>query len=140
MFPYDIDGDGVEDGCGWQQVSAGGFHSCAIDSAGAIACWGSDYYGQVSGVPAGTFTDVSAGYEYTCAIDEEGSLHCWGSDFSGESSDMPSGAFVDVSGGACAIDADGQISWEEFSAAAHMYRNAFGYAEEPSSFGAGRSE
>jgi alpha-tubulin suppressor-like RCC1 family protein len=32
-------------------VNAGYYHSCALDSAGAIECWGDDEYGQVSGAP-----------------------------------------------------------------------------------------
>jgi hypothetical protein len=32
-------------------VSAGGDHSCAFSTAGAITCWGSDDDGEVSGTP-----------------------------------------------------------------------------------------
>ena len=42
LFPYDTDGDSVPDACGWRDVGLGWAHSCAIDSAGAIHCWGID--------------------------------------------------------------------------------------------------
>jgi hypothetical protein len=33
------------------EVSGGLFHSCALDTAGDIACWGRDDSGQVSDIP-----------------------------------------------------------------------------------------
>jgi hypothetical protein len=32
-------------------VTVGEGFSCAVDSVGAIECWGNDYYGQVSNIP-----------------------------------------------------------------------------------------
>ena len=33
---------------GYQQVSAGGVHSCAVKTAGSVVCWGSNEYGNPS--------------------------------------------------------------------------------------------
>src|SRR2546428_747815 len=40
-------------GTSFTQVTAGGFHSCAVKSDGTVSCWGYDGYGQAT-PPAGT--------------------------------------------------------------------------------------
>jgi alpha-tubulin suppressor-like RCC1 family protein len=72
-------------------VAAGGSHSCAIDVAGNVACWGSNTYGQLgtgvyegSTLPAdvggleGNMVSIAAGYGHTCAESSAGRLQCWG--------------------------------------------------------------
>lgn len=34
-------------GGGIASVAAGGLHTCALTTAGAVACWGNNYAGQV---------------------------------------------------------------------------------------------
>ena len=66
IYPWDRDGDGVNEGCGWL-VSAGGRHNCGVKNDGSVECWGIDDsfsgtdYGQVSDTPSGTFESVSVG-------------------------------------------------------------------------------
>lgn len=97
------------------QVSAGGYHSCALASDGSVQCWGYNGNGQAS-APVGSFTSVSAGRYNTCAIDSDGSVHCWGDNGSGQSS-APTGSFTQVSTGwghACAVGSDGIVQcWGE---------------------------
>ena len=71
----------AHDDAGALGLSAGSFHTCAIDAAGSISCWGNDGDGRVSGPDgaAGVFTAVSAGSFHTCALDSAGSISCWGS-------------------------------------------------------------
>ena len=73
-------------------VSAGYGQSCAVTSAGAVKCWGANYYGQlgnnskefstvpvdVIGLSSGVVS-VSAGGYYTCAVTSAGAVKCWGS-------------------------------------------------------------
>jgi alpha-tubulin suppressor-like RCC1 family protein len=97
-------------------VSAGWYHSCAIDSAGAVECWGDNSSGQlgdghsnnpaqpspvgVTGLSSGV-TAVSAGGGHTCAVAAGGALKCWGENQSGQLGDgttLDSSTPVDVVG------------------------------------------
>lgn len=74
-----------------QVVSAGGSHTCALTTRGAIRCWGDNHVGQVgdgdsslrwlpaqvSGLASGV-EGISAGADYTCALTTGGAVKCWG--------------------------------------------------------------
>src|SRR6266566_5300081 len=71
-------------------VAAGGWHTCAITTAGAAYCWGLGRYGQlgngdtgVQTVPAPVagglrFTTISAGRFHTCGLTTDSIAYCWG--------------------------------------------------------------
>lgn len=91
-------------------VAAGGEHSCSLDSAGFMVCWGDDSYGQAP-APSSTYVDVATGQAHTCAVSTAGELDCWGDDSSGQAS-PPAGSYVSVSAGwdhSCALDTAGSI-------------------------------
>jgi hypothetical protein len=61
-------------------LSASWSHSCALDEAGAVACWGrsaTEYHGQAD-PPPGPFAKVDVGEELSCALDSRGRPTCWG--------------------------------------------------------------
>lgn len=81
-------------------ISAGGEHSCAIESGHAY-CWGGNGYGQFgdgfttpysgpsvaadTGAVAGKhLVRISAGYKFTCALDRRGAAYCWGQNAGGQ--------------------------------------------------------
>lgn len=96
---------------GISSISAGEIHTCAINSSGAISCWGSNNNGQigvdescgtsgialsrprsVSGLSA---TSISAGLYHTCAVREtDGALRCWGDNAYGQMGNNQSGTDV----------------------------------------------
>lgn len=76
---------------GIHAIAAGGFHTCALTSAGGVLCWGDNTHGQlgdgsntsrvtptpVSGLSSGVIAIV-AGYLHSCALTQSGSVWCWG--------------------------------------------------------------
>lgn len=89
----------------FKAISAGGEHTCALDSAGKAWCWGSDDHGQVGDGNADqsdkyapvavagdhTFATISAGWAATCAVDTAGHAWCWGEDQAGQLGDGDTG-------------------------------------------------
>lgn len=80
-------------------IALGGYHSCAVDSRGAVFCWGKNLTGQigngsvdaerriaVSGL-GDTATALSSGAEHTCTLLASGGVKCWGSNEYGQLGD-----------------------------------------------------
>lgn len=121
-------------------VAAGAQHTCAVDGAGAVTCWGANASGQlgdgsgadrnlpvpVSGL-AGGATAVTTGDGHTCALLGGGGAACWGLNQSGQIGDgttttrtlpvgvagLDSGVTAISAGGAhtCAIVGGGVQCW-----------------------------
>jgi alpha-tubulin suppressor-like RCC1 family protein len=81
-------------------VAAGGSHSCALTSAGAVKCWGRNRTGQLgdgtstgrlspvdaSGLTSGVDA-IAAGWAHTCAVTTAGGVTCWGENSDGQLGD-----------------------------------------------------
>jgi alpha-tubulin suppressor-like RCC1 family protein len=91
QVPVPVDTSGALAGQTLTQISAaaGGFTTCALDTAGDAYCWGLHDLGDGgtgnSAVPvavqmpaARTFTDISAGGAGACAVDIYAHVYCWG--------------------------------------------------------------
>jgi alpha-tubulin suppressor-like RCC1 family protein len=72
-------------------VSAGGYHSCAVDKNSMLWCWGRNDMGQLGYKGTGdsslsptavtlvtNVTGVACGWEHTCALLRNGSVFCFG--------------------------------------------------------------
>jgi alpha-tubulin suppressor-like RCC1 family protein len=94
--PVTIDETGTPLG-GLRSIACGATHTCALDSAGVVYCWGENHVGQLgigmSDVAAhftpervGTIEAVSldAGGAFTCAVTTASELHCWGDNAFGQ--------------------------------------------------------
>lgn len=85
-------------------ISAGGYHTCAVSSDGGAYCWGYNYDGEIgdnstndSSIPVAVNTDgvlsgkvlakISAGSSYVCAVASSGQTYCWGDNGSGQFGD-----------------------------------------------------
>lgn len=90
--------DKVQDLTEVSAVSLGGRHSCAINDADEVWCWGSNSDGQraqpfegeldfaptrVDGID-GRVTQLALGDKFSCALTEQGQVWCWGSNNNGE--------------------------------------------------------
>jgi len=84
----------------WSVVSAGGIHTCAINTGKSLYCWGSNGFGQIGDgtiiLPrpsptkigaSGVWASVAAGLYHTCAITTDKSLYCWGDNEAGQVGD-----------------------------------------------------
>jgi alpha-tubulin suppressor-like RCC1 family protein len=96
---------------GVASVSAGGYHTCAVTTEGAVKCWGLNDDGEVGDgttLPRKTPVDVSglgsgvaavsagggipaSGDEHTCALMTAGGVKCWGYDGYGQLGDGTQG-------------------------------------------------
>ncbi len=85
-------------------IAAGGNHTCAVTTAGALECWGENLNGQLgdgsttdSPVPVAVpdlssgVARVAAGGAHTCAVTTAGSVQCWGNNGSGQLGHGPGG-------------------------------------------------
>ncbi|HVI03834.1 MAG TPA: hypothetical protein VM869_34310 [Enhygromyxa sp.] len=72
-------------------------HSCALDRAGQVQCWGASGWAQLGdgegtrdrATPeriraAGPFVEIVAGYTHTCARTGDGAVWCWGRNDGGQ--------------------------------------------------------
>jgi alpha-tubulin suppressor-like RCC1 family protein len=121
------------------EVAAGGAHTCALLTNGAITCFGNNNTGQLgqaltmtsSSTPtvvtlSATATHVSVGKQFTCALLSTAAVNCFGDDAKGQLGFGTSGSFretpaavtgltgtvVDVVAGtshACAVMSTGQV-------------------------------
>jgi len=84
------------------QMATGRQHSCALDSAGKVYCWGANGLGQLglgedatptvrpAPVPVPGLSGMrglASGYGHTCAITAARAVQCWGLNDSGQSGD-----------------------------------------------------
>jgi len=82
-------------------IGVGGYHSCALTTAGGLKCWGNNGNGQVgngqvgssvltpvdvSGLTSGV-SAIAGGEFYTCALTTSGGVKCWGDNADGELGD-----------------------------------------------------
>ncbi|MEM7129088.1 MAG: clostripain-related cysteine peptidase [Chloroflexota bacterium] len=93
--PVEVVGMGTQN----QQIALGEDHTCAINSVGALYCWGENSYGRLgNGGSSNTFTptlvhgfssgvtDVTLGGQLTCAVRNK-RVHCWGQNLHGQNGD-----------------------------------------------------
>ena len=129
---------GVEEACGFETVSWGSNHGCALREGGEVVCWGwsgsvfcfveagesavcvEDSGGAVLS-PVGEFVAVDAGPGYSCGVRVGGALSCWRGRWEASASAFsspPVGVFTAVSAGedtACGVRVGGRMTcWAVF--------------------------
>jgi alpha-tubulin suppressor-like RCC1 family protein len=97
------------------QIAAGGSHTCALLTTGAVRCWGFAFFGQlgygntldIGGRPdrlpaaagdvpvGGAVTEIALGESHTCARLETNAARCWGRGQSGQLGNASTGDLGD---------------------------------------------
>lgn len=98
-------------------VAAGGSHTCQLDTADELECWGSNSNGQLF-LSNGFFDAVAVGISFTCTLDAAGLVRCIGADGNGQVTNAPATAgWTAIGAGgshACALDGAGDVTcWGE---------------------------
>ena len=99
----------------FSQISAGGYHLCAVEKGGEVRCWGSNKFFQISSQPAdlAEVSQVSAGSSHSCAVERGGSVRCWGWNQQGQSTPPADlGEVSQISAGyehSCAVEVGGSV-------------------------------
>ncbi len=77
-------------------LSTGASHTCVVNAAGNLFCWGASFYGQLGMdttvdqlspsqiLAIDSVRHIFAGYIFTCAVKLDGTLWCWGNNFHGQ--------------------------------------------------------
>jgi alpha-tubulin suppressor-like RCC1 family protein len=116
-------------------IAAGGVHTCAVEPAKSVRCWGLGREGQLGNgtnsvdeyVPqmvstATPMDSITAGFKHSCSLSTTGEAYCWGDNTDGQlgvgnnnSQNVPAavsgGPYIQVAAGyghTCALSAGGQ--------------------------------
>jgi alpha-tubulin suppressor-like RCC1 family protein len=77
-------------------LAAGGSHTCVVDGAGQVTCWGANTFGECGPTSAAAVTTpvdvalgapvsaLAVGGQHTCAVVQPGTVKCWGSNQNGQ--------------------------------------------------------
>jgi len=137
LVPVAVTSTGALAGKSLVKIYTGFNNACAIDTDGALYCWGQNQYGQLgdgftanlttptlvpmTGLLSGkTILDVSPGSYHTCAIASDSKVYCWGNNPSGQlGNNSTTGSVSPV-----AVDASGALSGKTVQLIGHgAYRD-----------------
>ncbi len=110
-------------------LACGQTHCCAIDSDGAMSCWGSN---GLNDSPSGLWSAVAAGMVVSCGLDQEGVASCWGNSdlYTPELSD--GSVMIDIACGTrhcCGLQEDGSATcWGDDSVGGQLGAPAGSFA------------
>gem|GEM_PF-862008 len=108
----------------FKTISAGGSHSCGVNTDNTVICWGNNEDGQAD-APRGEFKTVTTGRWHSCGVKTDNTVTCWGYNRSARA-DAPAGEFKTVSAGrwlSCGVHPDNTVTcWGN---------NRYGQADAP---------